>query len=98
MLLGVGNTDRRRDPWDLPEIPVYDLEGRAGGRRRPVTEELGRDGKCRCRHGAGVREPLDSRAMRDLGSTTDSVGDEHRVVAVLESLDRREREADLGVE
>jgi hypothetical protein len=48
--------------------------------------------------GTRVRQPLDRRPVRDLGSATDCVGDDHRVVSVPQRLDRREVEADLGMQ
>src|SRR6266550_3211231 len=43
-------------------------------------------------------ETLDAGAMRSLRAAADRVGDIHDVVAVFQSLDGREREADLRVE
>ncbi|HEY6427849.1 MAG TPA: hypothetical protein VIX84_11485 [Acidimicrobiales bacterium] len=43
---------------------MEDLEGWAGERPSPVPEEFGDDRERRVRHSAGVRQPLDPRAVR----------------------------------
>src|SRR6202000_2776415 len=96
LLLRVRDTDGLRELRNLPEVPVDDLTRWACGWGNPITKQLGDDRERRGRHSAGVREPLDRGAVSNLGSTTDGVGDEHRVVAVLQGLDRRERETDLA--
>jgi len=89
--------------FDIERYPsvfqmVSTVEGRFVERPGPVAEHLGDHRERRGRHGPGVCEPLDSRAVRHLRAATDGIGDEHRVVTVLQSLHRRERQADLGVQ
>jgi hypothetical protein len=61
----------------------------------PVAEELADHRERGVRHGAGVRQPFDRRPVRSLGTATDCVGHELRLVAALERLDRREGQADF---
>src|SRR6478672_10180736 len=87
LLLGLRNTHPVGELCDLGEVPIDGLARRAGERRRPVAEQLGVYGERRTRHGTGMCEPLYSRAVRHLRAAADGVGDAHRVVAVLQSLD-----------
>src|SRR5437660_11488490 len=50
----------------LREIPLRQLAGLVGHRRRPVAEELGDKRERSVRDRAGVREPLDRRAVGEL--------------------------------
>jgi hypothetical protein len=79
-------------------VKYQEMMSRAGpARGRPVTEELGDDGERRGRDRAGVRQPLDTRAVGDLRTPTDGVGHVQHLVPVPQGLDACEREADLRV-
>src|SRR6476646_4755684 len=97
-LLGIRDTDVVGDLRNLAEVPVDGVECRLSERACPVAEQLGGYRKRRRRHRAGVRQSLDGGVVRCLGTASDRIGDVHDVVAVLQRLDGREREADLRVE
>jgi len=97
LLFLFGHSDLVGVVSDLVEVPVDDSEGGFAERARPVAERLGNDRQRGGRHGTGVSEPLDARAVRDLGAAADSVGDVEHVVARLQRLHGEERETDLGM-
>jgi hypothetical protein len=74
-------TTSRRSFGASTKYPAGDLAGRLAVRPGPVAEELADHRQRGVGDGAGMRQPLDRRPVRDLGTTADRVGHELRLAA-----------------
>src|SRR4051812_28011095 len=80
------------------EVLAHHRTQTLGARSTPIALQLARESEHRDRRRAPLDHALDPRFARSLADAADRIGDEVHLVAFVDRIERRKRDADFGPE